>query len=205
VRTLICGLLTALLLVIGVGCGDSDSSPTPTSTLVDETEIATGTPSSYGAYPPGTSTGVDEVDAVARVIERGSPGEVEDLFRYEEVRCQSGVSGIGGPPSCQTKDGEADGTIVRVFELNVCEREWRREGSVEDIVEMIAGGQLSVLAVATSGERSELYMSGMNDAHWVRLSIEDAAISAVKLPCGGDDVRFFLDQEQTFTLPPNLR
>jgi hypothetical protein len=66
-------------------------------------------------HPPGTTTGIPDVDAVIEAVLAGDVQGRRALVRYTTFPCTS-EEGLGGPPKCRDA-GVADGTPVEYLPI----------------------------------------------------------------------------------------
>jgi hypothetical protein len=86
-----------------------------------------GTPTT-GTPSPDGGTGAAILDEVIAAVESGDVAAIEALVNFQPRPCTTESAGAGGPPVCDLRTGEPDGTPVNVVQISTCEGGWLREG-----------------------------------------------------------------------------
>ena len=133
----------------------ADLTRVPMPTAVTPSLAATlpvTAPTDEPLHPPGTHTGIAEVDAIIDAALGGDVAAVRELIRYTVTACTT-ADGLGGPPKCEP--GERPGTEVTVFPILGSEGAFVRPNSIDTLLPLGAKGLYAVYRVrsGTPGER----------------------------------------------------
>jgi hypothetical protein len=116
--------ISLLTLSATLGCGRARSeitlTPAPSATpAATATPTARATPTSSPRHPPGTRTGIAEVDAVINAVLARDVKALAALVSYHTFPCVAVQRGPGDTPPCPP--GVPDGTPVDAMSFESCE------------------------------------------------------------------------------------
>lgn len=142
-----------LLTIIIYGCGPVTAIP------ATQEPVATAQPiQAEPAYHPlTTQTGIAELDAVLEAVASRDAQTLRSFLELTDTKCTTS-EGLGGPPKC--REGEEEGTPVRVLPFLGPEGHFLREEELEDWPGIDARGLYAVYEVSPEAFADENYPAG---------------------------------------------
>ncbi len=162
-------------------------------------------PPKYGVtvYPADVQTGIPAVDRVLDALRSRDSQQLADVIDYLLIGCVAEQMGIGSRPLCA--EGEAIGTLIRVFPGSQCEGFYRSpEGAIRHIIGLAVRAP-RVYALSRTGSSSDDWPSGdyalamtLSSGFGVTLFVGDEGIIRTSGSCGAlapgqaDDAEYIL-------------
>lgn len=183
-------------------------TPTPYSSR-DQERQSTLSPSTDNEYPPGTRTGVDEIDPVIEAFLEGDIDSRLDLVRFTTCACTI-ADGLGGPPKCQP--GEEDGSVVEAFPVLSGESTYFRPKDIRDVFEFTVKGLFAIYRVPDGAYETDYWPAGeygivftweeRETPHVIIVVVEDGEIIRLEFALGGSPFDVVEARSNEFILPP---
>lgn len=126
--------------------------PTPTPYI-----LFTPTPYLDIEYPPGTRTGIDEIDTVIDAILDGDVSARLNLVHYTTTACEM-KNDLGGPPNCTGE--ETSGSLVEVFPMYYQRELYYRPREIQGIFDFTVRGLLAVYTVPEEAFQADYWPAG---------------------------------------------
>lgn len=195
-RTRLC---TIALLAPALAACTAPPPPAPPATL--ETH-----PAAVATYPPGTSTGREDLDLLIQAALEQEPRAILDWISLTTAAC-SLTEGLGGPPRCRA--GEPEGTPVEVLPFLGAEGHFLRRDELVDWEGLHASGLVAAYEVSTDAFSDESYPSGEwaivleegRGGGWVILQVRDGRIVRIDFAMGGSADESIRQQADGWLLP----
>ena len=148
-------LATVLLVVFIIGC----SNPTATSTPAPPQPTASVPPQPTASEVTGgaTTTGVEELDRVIRIVLDGDLNALRSIVLYTRAECTF-EDGLGGPPKC--REGEVEGQTVEVLPFKGPEGHFIRKEDIGTWTGIRAADVYAVYAVPDTAFTDPNYPDG---------------------------------------------
>jgi hypothetical protein len=195
-------VLVALFAALAVACGDDDDEPEPTEPPPTETAEPSPTPSPTPvpsptptpepspeptpaeprAHPDGTTTGIEQVDAVIEAVTGGDTGTLAALLRFRGVPCT---------PQDQAEfevtcpEGVAEGTPVEAFIYSGCHGDWIIPEQADVLTARLTGGLYAVYdgPAGSDAEWTVVFLGGDQPFPWSADVTSDGEIATVATGC----------------------
>jgi hypothetical protein len=187
-------------------------TPTPYSLDVQEGPTFTPTPWIDIEYPPGTRTGIAEIDLVIDAVMFQDANARIDLIRYTTSACTT-ADGFGGPPKCEP--GEIKDTPVDAFPVLNSEGFQVRPDEIREVFDFTVRGLLAVYRVPEDAYETDYWPAGEYGLvftseddqypHVIVILVEDGHIVRLEFNVGWPPFDLIWDKSDEFILPPSTR
>jgi hypothetical protein len=187
---------------------------TPTAYSLSEQEqdspfTPTPSPSIDIEYPPGTRSGIEEIDKVINAIQDEDIDARLELVRLITTACTT-TDGLGGPPKCQPD--ERDSTLIDAFPVSYGEGTHIRQEDIKDVFGFTVRGLFAVYRVPGDAYETDYWPAGEYGIvftseeggypHVITVLVEDGQIVRLDLTPGWPPFDLVWEKSDEFILPP---